>query len=135
MKTIHIVIIVILVLVIAVIITTVSDSSTYTDFDQASRIPGREFHIIGKLDRSKPFEYDARKDANRFVFYMTDSKGLEKKVVYNNAKPQDFEKSEKVVVIGTMQGDAFLAKSLLLKCPSKYNDRKTPTGFGEKKFD
>jgi hypothetical protein len=32
-----------------------------------------------------------------------------------------------------MQGDQFLAKSLLLKCPSKYNDKK-PAKFGSKKF-
>jgi cytochrome c-type biogenesis protein CcmE len=135
MKTIHIIIILLLVIIIAVVITTVSDSSTYSDFTEAGKTPGRELHIIGKLDRAKPFEYDARVNANLFVFYMIDAKGIEKQVVYNNAKPHDFEKSEKVVVIGKMQGDTFIAKSLLLKCPSKYNDQKNPTKFGEKKFN
>jgi cytochrome c-type biogenesis protein CcmE len=134
MKTIHIIIILILVVAIAVVITTVSDSSTYSDFTEAASSPGKELHIIGKLDRSKPLEYDARKDANKFTFYLIDSKGLVKQVVYNNAKPQDFEKSEKVVVIGSMKGDVFQAKSLLLKCPSKYNDKK-PSTFGEKEFN
>ncbi|HNY04083.1 MAG TPA: cytochrome c maturation protein CcmE, partial [Bacteroidales bacterium] len=64
---------------------------------------------------------------------MTDEKGVERQVIYNNAKPQDFEKSEKVVIIGSMQGEIFVAKSLLLKCPSKYNDKK-PAKFGDKKF-
>lgn len=133
MKTIHIIIILILVVAVAVVISTMSDSSTYSDFAEASLKPGKELHIIGKLNRSKPLEYDAQKNANQFSFYLIDEKGIEKKVIYNNAKPQDFEKSEKVVIIGSMQGDQFIAKSLLLKCPSKYNDKK-PSKFGSKKF-
>ena len=135
MKTIHIFIILVFVIAIAVVITTISDSSTYSDFSEAAKSPGRELHIIGKLDMTKPLEYDARKNANRFTFYIIDAKGVEKQVIYNNAKPQDFEKSEKVVVVGSMQGDVFMAKSLLLKCPSKYNDKKSPTKFGEKAFN
>ena len=133
MKTIHIIIILILVVAVAVVITTMTDSSTYSDFGEASLKPGKELHIIGKLNHAKPIEYDAQKNANQFTFYMIDEKGIEKKVIYNNAKPQDFEKSEKVVIIGSMSGDQFLAKSLLLKCPSKYNDKK-PSKFGNKKF-
>jgi len=135
MKTIHIIIILVLVIAIAVVITTISDSSTYSDFAEAAKSPGKELHIIGKLDRSKPLEYDARKDANHFSFYLIDSKGLVKQVNYHNAKPQDFEKSEKVVVVGSMKGDVFMASSLLLKCPSKYNDQKNPTKFGDKQFN
>ncbi|MCK9421801.1 MAG: cytochrome c maturation protein CcmE [Bacteroidales bacterium] len=133
MKTIHIIIILFLVVIIAVVITTMTDSNTYSNFAEASAKPGKELHIIGILNRSKPIEYDALKNANQFSFYMIDDKGIEKKVVYSNAKPQDFEKSEKVVLIGSMQGDQFVAKSLLLKCPSKYKG-KQPTTFSEKKF-
>jgi cytochrome c-type biogenesis protein CcmE len=133
MKTIHIVIILILVVAVAVVITTMTDSSTYSDFGEAALKPGKELHIIGKLNRAKPVEYDAQRNANQFTFYMIDEKGIEKKVIYNNAKPQDFEKSEKVVIIGSMQGNEFIAKSLLLKCPSKYKNNK-PAKFGSKKF-
>lgn len=133
MKTTHIIIILILVVAVAVVISTMSDSSTYSDFAEASQKQGKELHIIGKLNRIKPMEYDAQKNANQFSFYLIDDKGIEKKVVYNNAKPQDFEKSEKVVIIGSMKGDQFMATSLLLKCPSKYNDKK-PSKFGSKKF-
>jgi cytochrome c-type biogenesis protein CcmE len=133
MKTIHIILIIVVVIAVAVVITTMSDSSTYSDFTEAAARPGKELHIIGTLNREKPIEYDARKNANQFTFFMFDEKGVERKVVYNNAKPQDFEKSEKVVIIGAMQGEQFVAKSLLLKCPSKYND-KQPTKFGEKSF-
>jgi cytochrome c-type biogenesis protein CcmE len=134
MKTIHIIIILVLVIAIGVIITTLSDASTYSDFQEAGKKPDKEFHIIGKLDRNKPVEYDATKNANQFAFFLIDDKGLERKVIYNNSKPQDFEKSEKVVVIGTMKGEEFKAAGLLLKCPSKYNADKTPSKFGTKKF-
>ena len=36
----------------------------------------------------------------------------------------DFQKSEQIVLIGKMQGDAFHANDILMKCPSKYNDGK-----------
>ena len=133
MKTIHIIIILVVVVAVAVVISTMTDSSTYSDFTEAAAKPGKELHIIGKLNRAKPIEYNAQHNANMFTFYLIDDKGVEKKVVYNNAKPQDFEKSEKVVIIGSMQGDEFHAKSLLLKCPSKYNDKK-PSKFGSKQF-
>jgi cytochrome c-type biogenesis protein CcmE len=134
MKTIHIIIILVLVVAIAIIITTLSDSSTYSNFKEASLKPGKEFHIIGMLNKKKPVEYDAQKNANQFSFYMIDDKGIEKKVIYNKTKPQDFEKSEKVVIIGSMKNDEFQATSLLLKCPSKYKADKTPSKFGEKKY-
>jgi len=133
MKTIHILIILTLVVIIAVVITTMTDSGTYSNFSEASAKPGKEMHIIGTLNRSKPVEYDALKNANQFSFFMFDDKGIEKKVIYNNAKPQDFEKSEKVVIIGSMKDGQFVAKSLLLKCPSKYKGKK-PATFGEKSF-
>lgn len=134
MKTIHIIIILILVVAVAVVVTTFTDTSTYSDFAEAGLSPGKEFHIIGKLNRTRSIEYDAKKNANEFSFYMIDGKGIEKRVTYNNAKPQDFEKSEKVVVIGAIKGDQFKATGLLLKCPSKYNDEKKPEKFGTKSF-
>lgn len=134
MKTIHIIIIIVVVVAIAVVISTLSDSNTYADFDQASKNPGREYHIIGVLDTLHPVEYDPQNNPNRFSFYMKDEKGILKKVIYNNAKPQDFEKSEKVVLIGKMENDEFIASSMLLKCPSKYNEQDKPSKFGEKSF-
>ena len=133
MKTIHIVILLVLMISVAVVVTTLTDSSTYSNFSETSAMPGKEFHIIGHLDKSKAIDYDATKNVNRFSFYLVDDKGLEKKVVYNNPKPQDFEKSEKVVVIGLMKNNEFLATSLLLKCPSKYNSSK-PEKFGTKTY-
>jgi cytochrome c-type biogenesis protein CcmE len=55
---------------------------------------------------------------------MIDDQGKEQKVFYNQPMPQDFTRSEKVVVIGHYQGDRFVASKILLKCPSKYQEQK-----------
>ena len=54
---------------------------------------------------------------------MIDNKGVEKKVVLNKNKPQDFERSEQIVLIGQMEGQEFHASDILMKCPSKYEDK------------
>ena len=59
-----------------------------------------------------------------FTFYMIDNNGTESKVVLRSTKPQDFERSEKIVIIGKMEGDHFEASKILLKCPSKYTETK-----------
>ena len=60
-----------------------------------------------------------------FTFYLIDKEGVERKVYLHKAKPQDFDKSEQIVVIGKMQEDGFHAKDILTKCPSKYSDAQT----------
>ena len=134
MKKTHIFILVFVVAAVGVILSLFANTSTYTDFSAAVDNPGKEFHVIGKLVKEKPIVYDTKVDANKFTFYMTDQKGAERLVTYKGAKPQDFEKSEQVVVIGKIENDAFLASSLLLKCPSKYNEEKKPDTFGDQNF-
>jgi cytochrome c-type biogenesis protein CcmE len=98
-----------------------ADTSNYSTFSEASR-ETREFHVMGYWDKKQGMFYDAQKDANHFAFYMKDEKGQVNKVIYNGTKPQDFERSEKLVLIGKMEKDTFYASKILMKCPSKYND-------------
>jgi len=122
MKRIHIIIIVIIALAIGAIMSMYGDASTYEDFSVAAEHEGREFHVVGKLDHNKEKYYDPKKDANFFSFYMVDEKGQERKVIYHNPEPADFERSEKIVIVGKIQGENFEASKILLKCPSKYTD-------------
>jgi cytochrome c-type biogenesis protein CcmE len=136
MKKSHIVILIFVVVAIGVVISLFMNISTYSNFTKASRSQGKDFQIIGKLDKTKPVIYDAKYNPNEFSFYMADEKGLVRKVIYSGAKPQDFEKPAQLVVIGSMSGDTvFKAKSLLMQCPSKYNDKKKPEKFNNKEFD
>ncbi len=107
---------------IAAIISSYGDASTYESFDVALNNPDKEYHVVGTLNKEKERYYDPKKDANYFTFYMIDQKGKECKVIYYAPEPQDFDKSEQVVIIGKMKGDEFLANKILLKCPSKYTD-------------
>lgn len=121
MKKIHIIGIVIIATALAVIVSTISNSSTYAPFSEATAHPNSTFHVVGKLNMEKQFIYNPEINANLFGFYLVDNEGREKKVLYNGSKPQDFERSEQIVVIGKMDGENFHCSQILMKCPSKYN--------------
>lgn len=123
MKKSSIIGLVVIAIAIAVIITVYANSSTYGSFSEA-RQTSSELHVVGHLDKKKELFYNATKNANYFSFYMTDNKGAECKVVYPGTKPQDFERSEQIVLTGQMIGKEFHASSILMKCPSKYKQDK-----------
>lgn len=124
MKKTHILAILVIAVAIGVIISTVSDAATYADFATAQQYPGKEFQVVGQLNKEKQIHYAPEEDVNRFSFFMVDNNGLEYKVVFKGTKPQDFERSEQVVITGSLEGEAFYADKILMKCPSKYNDGK-----------
>ncbi len=124
MKKMHIIAIVVIAIGLAVIVSTISNSSTYAPFSAAINHEGNTYHIVGKVDKTKDFIYNPEVNANLFGFYLVDNEGTEKKVLYDGAKPQDFERAEQIVVIGKMDKDEFHASQILMKCPSKYNGDK-----------
>ena len=126
MKKSHIILLVVIALAIGAIISTFADSSTYGNFEEA-RESESEIHVVGKLAKEKELIYDPIKDANYFAFYLIDNAGKECKVVFNGTKPQDFEKSEQIVITGKMEGDEFHADKILMKCPSKYTNDQVET--------
>jgi cytochrome c-type biogenesis protein CcmE len=119
MKKSSIVGIIIIAVAICVIISTYADSSTYGSFTDA-KATDVELHVVGQLNKEKQLFYNPQQDANYFAFYMKDNKGQECKVVFKGTKPQDFERSEQVVLTGKMIGNEFHASKILMKCPSKY---------------
>ena len=124
MKKAHLIGIVIIAVAIAVIIGTISDSSTYATFSEAAQYPDVEVHVIGQLNKEKEFIYNPEENANLFAFYLIDQEGDERKVLFNGTKPQDFERSEQIVLSGKASDDVFIASKILMKCPSKYNNGK-----------
>lgn len=114
---------VIIAIAIAVIISVYSNSSTYGSFNDAQDTQS-ELQVKGQLSKEKELYYDATHDANYFSFYMKDDNGDERKVVFTGTKPQDFERSEQIVLTGKMQGKEFHASKILMKCPSKYTQDK-----------
>lgn len=123
MKRSHIIALVLIAVAMGAILTTLGDSTKYASFSEAAKSPSTIFHVIGKLNREKPQEFNPQINPNVFVFYMVDREGTERKVVLNQSKPQDFDRSEQIVIIGKAgDGSDFHAKEVLMKCPSKYNN-------------
>ncbi|MCB0397966.1 MAG: cytochrome c maturation protein CcmE [Flavobacteriales bacterium] len=124
MKRTHIIGIIVIAVAIGAIISTMVDASTYVTFEEAISHPNSRVTVVGQLNKQKELIYEPEVNPNLFSFYLVDKDGEERQVDFSGAKPQDFERSEQVVVIGKMQGEVFMASKLLMKCPSKYNDGK-----------
>ncbi len=120
MKKTHIVALVIIAIAVSVIIAMSGDFSSYEGFNVAKANPGKELHIVGELIRPEEMHYDPLVDVNFFSFYLKDKDGEESKVVFKGTKPQDFERSEQIVLTGKMEDEYFEASQILMKCPSKY---------------
>lgn len=128
MKKSHIVLLILVAASICIIVSMFGDFSTYETFASASKEPNKQFHVIGVLAKGKNMEYDPVKDPNHFTFYVEDKSGKVNKVIFNGAKPTDIEKSEQIVMMGSMDGDAFRCSKIQMKCPSKYKNDQVVIG-------
>ncbi len=124
MKKSHIIILIGIAALIVGLLSYSTDFSTYDTIASAKEKQGKFVHIIAKLDKDHPVEYDPIKNPNYLAFYAVDSLGAQTKVVFHNSKPADLEKSERLVMKGKMGTDHFECSDILLKCPSKYKDDK-----------
>lgn len=122
MKKIHIVLLVMIAGAIAVLITFLKTASTYDTIDTAMAKSGKFVHLMARLDKSKPVEYDAIKNPNYLSFTAVDTMGKSVKVIYHNAKPDNLEISERLVLKGKYENGYFNCKDIQTKCPSKYKD-------------
>ena len=124
MKKTHVVALVFIAVAIAVLISFMGDVTTYDTIAVAKQKPGKAVTLVAKVDKNAPMEYDPVKNPNYLSFTALDTLGNSIRVVYHNPKPTDMEKSERIVLKGSVQGDHFECKDILLKCPSKYKDDK-----------
>lgn len=126
MKLIHIVGIIVMGVLIAVVISMYNNSSQYVSFEGAEQMaienPEKSYHVVVELNKEKPMLYEPQRDPNHFEFYAIDSLGVERLVVFQDAKPADFERTDKIVLEGVARKDFFEAREILLKCPSKYEE-------------
>lgn len=122
MKKTHILAIGILAIAIGILITASKDVTTYANFAQAAQ-SGDKVKLVGQLVKDRPVEYDPEKNTDFLAFWVRDDAGEIRRVELNAAKPQDFERSESIVLTGEMKGETFAAAEMLLKCPSKYKDQ------------
>ncbi len=135
MKPKYIIALVIIAVAVGIIILTAGDASTYVNFGQAQQMAAEgsttPIHVVGQLKKDEAGHIVGLEnsiDKLSFSFVLIDDNLKEQKVYYNEPMPPDFLRSEKVVVIGNYQGDQFIAKKILLKCPSKYQEQKLDAG-------
>lgn len=114
---------------IGVILTTAGDASTYVSFNEAKQMSqngaDKKIHVVGTLKKNANDQVVGVKnspDQLSFKFIMVDENNNEEEVFYANPMPQDFLRSEQVVVIGSYHNEKFIADKILLKCPSKYQE-------------
>jgi cytochrome c-type biogenesis protein CcmE len=136
-KPLHLAGLVVIAVAIGIIVSTSGDASTYVSFkeamDMAAKGDDDKVHVVGQLKKDGSgqilgLEYDPIQDPNLFRFVLVDEKNTPKEVVYFKPKPADFERSEKVVVVGAMKGGHFEADKILMKCPSKYQEGQVEGG-------
>lgn len=140
MKKAHLFILIAVAAAIALIISSMGSASKYVSFDEAIAMSQRGnqkgIYVIGELPKDAQgnivgMHYNPAQNPNLFHFVLVDEKGKSMPVVYHDAKPQDFERAEKVVIVGNVEGETFHAKKILMKCPSKYNDEQSANQFIE----
>lgn len=135
MKKSYIIAILVIAVAVVVIISTAGDASSYVSFDQAYQMASNgnrnQIHVVGELKKDSSgniIGIEKSSDKLSFSFIMVDDNQKEQKVYYNEPMPPDFTRSEKVVVVGFYDNNVFIAKKILLKCPSKYQEEKINAG-------
>jgi cytochrome c-type biogenesis protein CcmE len=120
---------------ITIIVMTSKESSAYVTFGQAYQLASnggsKDIHVVGELKKDAAGEITGIQpgaDRVSFSFILIDTDGKEQEVFYAEPMPADFKRSEKVVVIGSYHNDTFVAKKILLKCPSKYVNEELKAG-------
>ncbi|MDQ6609977.1 MAG: hypothetical protein M3Y85_09180 [Bacteroidota bacterium] len=134
MKKIHIALLILVIAGIVGMSFFIKDLTTQETFTTAKEKADKYVVVKVKLDKATPIDYDAVKNPNLTVFYAMDSKGERQKVVYNNSKITDMERSEGLDLNGFMRAGYFECNKIQTKCPSKYKDdmkaaeKNLPTG-------
>ena len=121
MKRIHLIAMTMVAAAIVLFVMASGDMATYATFADAAKAEGA-VKVTGTLAKDKDIHYDPLVDPNYLSFYVRDNNDEERKVVLTAAKPQDFERSESIVLTGKMRDGEFHASDMLMKCPSKYKD-------------
>ena len=114
---------------VAIVASMAGDASSYVSFSEAKELSGKGFkeniHVMGELPKNTEGEIIGIRespDKLSFSFQMIDENDHSQRVLHANPMPQDFTRSEKVVIIGAYNGNNFIAEKILLKCPSKYQE-------------
>lgn len=94
------------------------NSSPYTTIAEARRSQSDSVYVAGDLDKTTIQAYPR---AGETRFNLRDAEGSVVEVRYKGSPPANMSQATRIVAIGGMRGQVFMARGLLIKCPSKYN--------------
>lgn len=89
----------------------------YTNIVSAQAM-GKKVQVKGRWVEREAATYD--QITNTFRFVLEDETGVRIPVIFQGAKPNNFELAESIVVRGRVHNNVFEASDILTKCPSKY---------------
>ena len=104
----------------------------YLSFPDAMQATDSTVQIMGV-----PQQASVAPDGAGLRFTMADGQGHVMPVLLTGTKPEDFDSAAargyKIAAVGTYSPaqNTFVADSLLVKCPSKYQGAKAPGGAGQ----
>lgn len=130
---------VVIVLCTAIAGTALSGSSRKAIGFAEAKTLGEPCEVYGAILPSET-NYDLRASRLSFVIQEVDKEGKPRPdgermpVVYTKIKPSSFDEAKHVKAIGVYDGNQFQAESLLVKCPSKYNDGKLDVAAAKKAY-
>ena len=112
------------VIVLAMAMAMYSFQSTLTSYVSVSEAKAsqRSVQVAGFVVEGTD-KYDL--ESNNLLFTLREDGGDEMKVEYDGPRPGNFDNVTKVVAIGKYEPKrrVFLARELLVKCPTKYEGR------------
>ena len=108
------------IIVVFTIWAAISFNTTLTPYVSIAEAKKSGSVVQVKGERLDNGQFDVQK--NMFTFQIKDENGDLIKVVYDGAKPGNFDQATHVVCVGKYQDGLFHAKELLVKCPSKYQE-------------
>ena len=113
-----------IVIIAALILAMYSFKSTLTSYVTIKEAIASEQHVqVAGLLVEASTDYDTNN--NLLIFKLQEPTGDEMAIHYDGSKPANFENADKIVAIGKYDKnqEAFIANQLLVKCPSKYEEK------------
>ena len=106
------------IIVVFIVLAAFSFQSALTPYVSVAEAKKTNDTVQLKGKRLDNGQYDVIK--NLFSFRIRDDQGEEITVIYDGAKPGNFDQASHIVCIGKYDHGIFQAEKLLVKCPSKY---------------
>ena len=88
-------------------------------YAKGAAVENQTVRVSGKVDAAT---IDFNNRDLRLAFDVTSETGQRLHVIFNGPKPDQMREEAEAILEGKYDGQAFTAQSLLLKCPSRYEE-------------